>query len=255
MTICRRKLRFWVPDRDTLTRELDDLEDDIAKTWETASAEGLPAPSPETLYLFRDDFDQHLGRFRNITLSRLEVEEPNKPSLRAHCESNQDIRADLLRSKAYDQGMSKLVKKIEDWRDDGNEVFLVSHTQGQAHRLLKLLEPYNLNLDYRGAGFDPGCLDGSPVPGIRLYVGALSCGFRLLETRYIVITEEEIFGSRVRVAPRKRARGAILSSLTDLVEGEPVVHEDYGIGIFRGLQRREFQNVVGEVMLIQYRRR
>ncbi len=95
-------------------------------------------------------------------------------------------------------------------------------------------------------------LYSDPTPGIRLYVGALSSGFRMKQARRIIITEEEIFGSRVRMPERKRARGTFLSSLTDLVEGEPVVHEDYGIGIFRGLARKEFDGVAGEVMIIEY---
>jgi transcription-repair coupling factor (superfamily II helicase) len=72
------------------------------------------------------------------------------------------------------------------------------------------------------------------------------------ESGRIVVTEEEIFGSRVRMPARKHARGSLISSLTDLVEGEAVVHEDYGIGIFRGLVRKEFDGVAGEVMVIEY---
>jgi transcription-repair coupling factor (superfamily II helicase) len=148
--------------------------------------------------------------------------------------------------------MGGLVRRLETWREDGAEVLLVSHTQGQAQRLLKLLEPYPLNLDFRGKGFDQSNLTSEPTPGIRLYVGELSCGFRMEEAGRIVVTEEEIFGSRVRSAHRKRAAGTLLSSLTDLVEGEPVVHEDYGIGIFRGLAKKEFEGVSREVMVIEY---
>jgi transcription-repair coupling factor (superfamily II helicase) len=114
------------------------------------------------------------------------------------------------------------------------------------------LEPYSLGVDFRGSPFDPSNLDSDPVPGIRLYVGPLTSGFRLPDARRIALTEEEIFGSRVRTPPRKRARGTLISSLTDLVEGDAVVHEDYGIGIFRGLARKEFEGVPGEVMVIEF---
>ena len=148
--------------------------------------------------------------------------------------------------------MAGLVGRLNRWRDDGNEVFLASHTQGQAYRLLKLLEPYSLGIDFRGSGFEPSNLSQEPTPGIRLYVGPLSAGFRMKQARRIVITEEEIFGSRVRVPPRKRARGTWVSSLTELVEGEPVVHADYGIGIFRGLVHKDFEGIREEVMVIEY---
>lgn len=241
-----------LPNRDILGRAFEDLEEEISRGWESASEEGFPVPQPEELYLFRDDFFGSVQRFRNITVSPLEIEEPGVASFRLECRSNEDIRPELLRAKAYDAGMAVLVKRLENWRDEGNEIFLMSHTQGQANRLLKLLEPYNLKIDFRGSGFEPSNFNSEPTPGIRLYVGAVSSGFRLTPARRIVLCEEEIFGSRVRAAPKKRARGTLISSLTDLAEGEPVVHEDYGIGIYRGLTRKEFDGVVGEVMVIEY---
>jgi transcription-repair coupling factor (superfamily II helicase) len=241
-----------LPDADTVGRTFEDLQEEIFRGWESASQEGLPVPHPEELYLSPDDFARGVARFRSVVMSPLEIEDPRAQSFRVGCQTNTDIRPDLLRAKGYDAGMGKLVKRLEGWRDDGNEVFLVSHTPGQAHRLLKLLEPYSLNLDFRGGPFEPSVLDSDSVPGIRLHVGALSSGFRMDGARRIVLTEEEIFGARVRTPPKRRARGTLISSLTDLVEGEPVVHEDYGIGIFRGLSHMEFDGIPGEVVVVEY---
>ncbi|MDQ7781505.1 MAG: transcription-repair coupling factor [Desulfomonilaceae bacterium] len=247
-----RDASIVVPHEDILARVFEDLLEEIYRGRESAGAEGLPVPEPEDLYLSPVEFQLRIRNFRNVTMSELESEKPNTVSYRLQCSSNRDIRTDLMKSTAYDSGMSGLVKRLSDWRDTGNEVFLVSHTQGQAHRLLKLLEPYALGVDFRGSPFDPSSLDSSPIPGIRLYIGPLAAGFRLPDARTIVLTEEEIFGSRVRTPPRKRARGALLTSLTDLVEGDAVVHEDYGIGIFRGLTYKEFEGVRGEVMVIEF---
>ena len=241
-----------VPDEDTLGRAFQDLEEEISRGWESAVEDGQPVPSPESLYLWDADYYQHIASFRSVTLAALEVEEPGRSTIRVSCESNSDIRSDLLKKKAYDAGMAGLVTRLSAWRDEGNEIFLVSHTPGQAHRLLKLLEPYELHVDSRGQGFDASHVITEPTPGIRLYVGPLSAGFRMEHAHRIVITEEEIFGSRVRSHAKHRARGSLISSLTDLKEGEAVVHEDYGIGIFRGLARKEFDGLPGEVMVIEY---
>ncbi len=247
-----RDAAICVPHEDILARAFEDLLEEIHRGRESAGEEGLPVPEPEDLYLSPDALLGRIRNFREITISELESEESDSTSYRVQCDSNSDIRTDLMKSKAYDSGMSNLVKRLADWRETGNEVYLVSHTRGQAHRLLKLLEPYSLGVDFRGSPFDPSNLDSSPVPGIRLYVGPLTSGFRLPDARRIALTEEEIFGSRVRTPPRKRARGTLISSLTDLVEGNAVVHEDYGIGIFRGLTRKEFEGVPGEVMVIEF---
>ncbi len=241
-----------VPDADTLGRAFEDLHEEIFRGCQSAAAAGHPVPEPEELYVSQEEFLRRIKGFRNVVMSPLEVEEPGRAGFRITCRSNVDVRGELLRSKAYDSGMAGLVGRLARWRDNGNEVFLASHTQGQAYRLLKLLEPYSLGIDFRGSGFETSNLDREPTPGIRLYVGPLSAGFRMKQARRIVITEEEIFGSRVRVPPRKRARGTWVSSLTELVEGEPVVHADYGIGIFRGLVHKEFEEIREEVMVIEY---
>jgi len=243
---------LMAPDRDTLGRAFEDLQEEIFRGRESSAEAGLPVPEPDDLYVTPDEFFQRIRDFRTVTISPLEIEEPGLSRIRVECASNKDIRPALLRSKAYDAGMAGLVTRLTGWRDDGNEVLLVSHTQGQAQRLLKLLEPYPLGLDFRGAGFEAANLEGSSSPGIRLYIGALSAGFRMEHVRRIILTEEEIFGPRVRIPPRKRARGTLIASLTDLVEGEAVVHEDYGIGIFRGLISKEFEGIPGEVMVIEY---
>ncbi len=247
-----RDTAIVMPDADSLGRAFEDIEEEIFRGWEAAAGEGLPVPEPEALFVSREDLLRKIGNFRNVIASPLEIEDGDRTGIRLVCRPNTDIRPELVKSKTYDGGMAGLVKRLESWRGDGAEVALVSHTQGQAHRLLKLLEPYPLNLDFRGKGFDQSNLTSEPTPGIRLYVGELSAGFRMEAEGRIIVTEEEIFGSRVRAAHRKRAAGTLLSSLTDLVEGEAVVHEDYGIGIFRGLAKKEFEGVSREVMVIEY---
>lgn len=247
-----RDTTVMLPDADTMARAFEDVEEELFRGWESAAGDGLPVPEPEALFLSRAQLLQSLSKFRTVIMSPLEIEESDREGVRLRCRPNTDVRPELAKSKTYDSGMAGLVKRLEQWRDDGNEVFLVSHTQGQANRLLRLLEPYPLNLDFRGEGFDLSNLISDPTPGIRLYVGELSSGFRLEEAGRIILTEEEIFGSRVRTTPKKRAAGTLLSSLTDLVEGEPIVHEDYGIGIFRGLAKKQFEGVSREVMVIEY---
>jgi transcription-repair coupling factor (superfamily II helicase) len=241
-----------LPDAFTLDRAFEDAEEEIFRGWESAAEEGLPVPDPAELYLPKEELLRGIANFRTVVMSPADVEEPGPASYEIKVSPNDDIRPDLLKSRSYDSGMAGLVKRLEQWRDDGNEVLLVSHTRGQANRLLRLLEPYDLSVDFRGEGFESSNLGFDPTPGVRLYVGELSCGFRMEHARWIVITEEEIFGSRVRTSPKRRARGTSISSLTDLAEGEPIVHEDYGIGIFRGLATKEFEGVPGEVMVIEY---
>lgn len=240
------------PDRPTLDRSLEDQEDDIFRGWERASAKGLPVAGPEDLYLLKSDLLKNIEEFRTVEIGALELERPGASGFRLSGESNGDIRQEIGKGARAEGGVWKLVKKFMEWRDNGAEVCLVSHTMGQANRLMKLLAPYEINLDFRGEGFDQSNLDPDPTPGVRLYVGDLSSGFRLLRAGKVIITEEEIFGARVKTHSKKRARAALISSLADLTEGEPVVHEDYGVGIYKSLIKKEFDGVCTEVMVIEF---
>lgn len=241
-----------LPDQDTLSRSLEDNEAEIFKGWEFAAAQGLPVPEPQELYFLKDDIHRVLNRFRTVEIAPLEIQRPEQTSYRLSGESNSDIRSELVNKKTVDSGLSSFVSKVLEWRDTGSEVYLVSHTMGQANRLMKLLAPYEMSLDFLGEGFETSSLDPGATPGIRLCVGQLSCGFRLTGAGKVIITEEEIFGAKVRAPSKKRSRGALISSLADLAEDEAVVHEDYGIGIYRGLIKKEFDGVTSEVMVIEF---
>ncbi|MFH0958643.1 MAG: transcription-repair coupling factor [Pseudomonadota bacterium] len=241
-----------VPDEETMRRSFEDHEQEVFRGFESATEDGLPVPEPSSLYISKRHFYRLLGVFRTIEVADLEIGDDKVKRFRIPCSSNVDIRPALFKEKAYDRSMSSLARMMNDWRDLGNEVYIISHTEGQAQRLLKLLEPYNVKLNYQGKGFLTSTLESSPAPGIYLYVGPLTSGFRIEEIGIVALTEEEIFGPRVRATVRKHAKGLFVSSLTDLSEGEAVVHENYGIGIFRGLTRKEFEGVIGEVMVIEY---
>ena len=241
-----------VPDQETANRSFEDHEQEVFHGFESATQDGLPVPEPSSLFISKRYFYRLLEAFRTVVVADLEIGDQKVKSFRIPCASNVDIRPALFKEKAYDRAMAGLVQMMSDWRDLGNEVYIISHTEGQAQRLLKLLEPYNVKLNYQGAGFQASTLESNPAPGVYLYVGPLTSGFRIEEIGIVALTEEEIFGPRVRATLRKHAKGVFISSLTDLLEGEAVVHENYGIGIFRGLTRKEFEGVIGEVMVIEY---
>lgn len=241
-----------LPDAEITKRALEELWDEIEQGYKNALESGVPVPQPTDLYLSPEKLLEELNRFRNIVFGDLEVAGDEKPGLRLDCVLNSDIRSTLVKSQAFDTAMASLVRKFTSWRDSGCEVNLISHTQGQATRLLKLLEPYSIGLDFGNRQFSVESHVSEIAPAISLYVGELASGFRAEQAGLVFVTEEEIFGARVRASSKKRARGLFISSLDDLSEGEAVVHEDYGIGIFRGLLKKEFDGIVSEVMVIEY---
>src|SRR6185312_8945358 len=71
-----------------------------------------------------------------------------------------------------------------------------------------------------------------------------------------VISEAQLFGARARQERRRKRAAAdpeaILKSLQDLNPGAPVIHEDYGVGRYVGLQVMEVAGQPGEFLVLEY---
>jgi transcription-repair coupling factor (superfamily II helicase) len=68
-----------------------------------------------------------------------------------------------------------------------------------------------------------------------------------------LLSEEEIFvkkTSRRRVRPVRE--GYFLKSFGDLKEGDFVVHTDFGIGVYRGLQKITVGKIENDFLVIEY---
>jgi len=74
----------------------------------------------------------------------------------------------------------------------------------------------------------------------------------------LVITETQLLGERVRQERRRRAskRDAelVVRNLTELHIGEPVVHEEYGVGRYLGLQSLNVAAMQTEFLTLEYAR-
>jgi transcription-repair coupling factor (superfamily II helicase) len=83
---------------------------------------------------------------------------------------------------------------------------------------------------------------------------ALHSGFMYPAAKIAIFTEHEIFGRLKRrgTTKRKKFKGFTQKELQQLKRGDFVVHQDYGIGQFAGLQKIKVRSVEAEVMKLVY---
>ncbi|MDR0910358.1 MAG: transcription-repair coupling factor [Spirochaetaceae bacterium] len=76
------------------------------------------------------------------------------------------------------------------------------------------------------------------VRGLSIIPAPLSAGFALPDIKFILIQENEIFGRRRR-PPRslKTVQSAVIDTFVELNPGDYIVHVNYGIGLFKGIER------------------
>ena len=91
---------------------------------------------------------------------------------------------------------------------------------------------------------------------VGLTVGDVATGMILPAARLTLVTEQALYGRRVRTGRRKR-RGqrdpeAVIRQLSDLTIGAPVVHEAHGIGRYLGLQTVTLGDTTNEFLALEY---
>ena len=92
--------------------------------------------------------------------------------------------------------------------------------------------------------------------GATLGVGLVSAGFTLAAAGLAVLTDHEIFARYRRRRRRLRRTGGLsLAELSALRPGDYVVHEDHGIGVYRGMQRLSLNGQETDCLDISYAER
>ena len=79
-------------------------------------------------------------------------------------------------------------------------------------------------------------------------------GFMIKKYHFAVLTEKDIYGFKRRLKERKQLRDpeAIIQNLKDLRPGSLIVHRDYGIGIYDGLNKMKIDDIDYEFIKIIY---
>jgi transcription-repair coupling factor (superfamily II helicase) len=118
---------------------------------------------------------------------------------------------------------------------EGQKVFLLCDNKGQADRLSDLLED----------------TDESP-PVTRPQVGSLSAGFVWPEIGLVCHTDHEFFERYHRPTRVRHRSSGLVKETASLKPGEFVVHLEYGISRYRGLEVITVQGGERECLVLEY---
>jgi transcription-repair coupling factor (superfamily II helicase) len=131
-------------------------------------------------------------------------------------------------------------------------VLLVAETAGRKETLRALLHDNGFSFE-ETPGWQAFLLSNIKLG---LAVAALERGLLLKERHIAVITEPQLYGERAAQRRRRlraaREPEAIIRSLGELRVGDPVVHEDHGVGRYLGLQTLDIGDGSTEFLTLEY---
>ncbi len=168
-------------------------------------------------------------------------------------EKNTELETALKSSAGSGNALHPLKKAIQGWQRKKFRIVFVVGSIARAERLSSILATVKV-----AALVDPrplrDFLRDEVGPVVAIMEGTISEGVQMPDERLIIIGEHEIFHDR---SVRRRKMKAIshrriMHSLRELQVDDFIVHRDYGIGIYRGLQQRSVEGHVEDFLAIEY---
>jgi transcription-repair coupling factor (superfamily II helicase) len=149
---------------------------------------------------------------------------------------------------SYHKNFDVLVKDLERWKRNKYRVILLSGSRTRAMRLSEDLRDFNLTAFYSD-DMDRVLQNGE----IMVAYGNLRRGFEYPLIKLVIISESDIFGTEKKKKRKKPAyEGNKIHSFTELSPGDYVVHENHGLGIYKGIEKIEVDKVTKDYIKIEY---
>jgi len=240
---------------DDIKKQADSFFAKIEQGRSEEIGEGRTLPETTELYLDHDGIITRLSKFPTMNLGLLGADRSGR---RMDTKSSSWLGVRLRPKHALGHGdqipenaegtAGGLAEKLKRLRQT-NRVLLVCGTDEAAERLKRMFGEYGVPLTARSTiDLD----DDEPLPVV-IMTGRLSAGFSWPALSLVVITDEEIFGSKVHRPKAVRSKAApFLSTFKELKPGDFVVHTDYGVGEYQGLSHITVDGFETDFLTLRY---
>ena len=192
-----------------------------------------------TVYETKDIIDE-MNLYRGIAMTTLE----SKCGL-FHVREIYSIQTKGV--NPYNNSFELLTRDLKRLKRSGYRVVLLSGSRTRAKRLAEDLRDYDLSSFY-SEDMERQVNAGE----IMVTYGYVAEGYEYPMLKFMVISETDIFGRKKKKKRRKKYEGQKIQDFAELKPGDYVVHENHGIGIYKGIEKIEVEKVVKDYMKIAY---
>lgn len=227
---------FW----QTLEQRYEDRSVDLLR----------PLLTPGELYLRHEQCFEQINQWPRFSLQQkpLLTDKPGRTSF------DTALIADIQVEHKKKQPLAGIEQFIDDF--DGNILFSVQ-SSGRKESLLELLAPLKLSL----TEFSSVSAFNESKKRLGITISQVENSFVLPSSQFAFITENELLGFKVTQSRRRHqnedenySSDHIVANLAELKIGQPVVHIDYGVGRYLGLESIETAGTLTEFVALEYLR-
>ena len=224
-----------------LQETAETVEAEYTESLKNRADAGMKEEGEEELRVFQTkDIISEMNRYSGIGLTTLE----SKCGL-FKVRSVYTVQAKGV--NPYNNSFELLTRDLKRLKRNGYRVVLLSGSRTRAKRLAEDLRDYDLSSFYSED------MQREVKPGeIMAAYGYASEGYEYPMLKFVVISESDIFGRKKKKKKRKKYEGQRIQDFAELKPGDYVVHENHGIGVYKGIEKIEVEKIVKDFMKIVY---
>ena len=224
-----------------LQETAETVEAEYTESLKNRADAGMKEEGEEELRVFQTkDIISEMNRYSGIGLTTLE----SKCGL-FKVRSLYTVQAKGV--NPYNNSFELLTRDLKRLKRNGYRVVLLSGSRTRAKRLAEDLRDYDLSSFYSED------MQREVKPGeIMAAYGYASEGYEYPMLKFVVISESDIFGRKKKKKKRKKYEGQRIQDFAELKPGDYVVHENHGIGVYKGIEKIEVEKIVKDYMKIVY---
>jgi len=246
--------RLILIDPEAIFQSMDLTLERIAANYQAALTDKRPALEPSELFVNREEITSRMKSFSQLLVTDFPTEKLE--TFHIPTSNHQLLKQDISIKRAKLGLLAPLTDQIFQWQANGGRVVICCRSQRHTENLAELLSKHNHNIELLKPPLDPLNLPLPTEDEDTLFIcdHPLSQGFSLTNQKLHLLSESELFGEmRMGGKSGKKVQKGSPVRFAELDSGDIVVHRDHGLGIYRGLSTVEFQAVINDFMLIEYR--
>ncbi|HHX66995.1 MAG: transcription-repair coupling factor [Miniphocaeibacter sp.] len=161
-----------------------------------------------------------------------------------------EIKIESMEAPNFNRNLTVLTEYIENNIYNGYKIVVFADSKEKAKFLKDLFESEGINSVITD-GFDYEIKTGQ----VFISGSSLPSGFEYRNIKYLFLTHKEIYGKAKQFTKKrvKKKTAKDIINYSDLVIDDFVVHENHGVGQYKGIEQIEVQGIKKDYIIIQYR--
>ena len=232
----------FLDEPNRLVEKADTVEKEFCESIQNRIDAGKAAPEEANMVAGAAEVLAKLERIRCVAFCMLEAK------VRELAIRNK-FALEVKSINSYQNSFELLSKDLKRWKKEKYKVILLCSSRTRAKRLALDLQNEGLNAFYTD--------DEERIVNqgeIVLFSGNVKQGYEYPLLKFAVLSETDIFGGEKKKKKKKQTRyeGQKIQSFSELSIGDYVVHENHGLGIYRGIEKVEVEKKLKDYIKIEY---